>query len=219
MDFPRFSQQQIRSIQFGALGFGLGLSLAVAAPIAFRHQITSFSTSLAVGTALYALAGAIGGAMLGLAGGSRQPVWVLALAGGLGCGLGFLLTTYAITYFVYDRFSGGLVSTLAMTIQFGLVGASTGAWLGAAQRSWRPVAWLTVAGAVGFGLYYSTLEGLDRLRLSIDAVVPRVMGEPTHDLITLTLAFAFWGALGGIVVGACLGLAHALLYPGQSRQA
>jgi MFS family permease len=211
---PEFARRRVvRSIVWGALGFGVGFALAGAVSGALSRQVHDFDTGRALGTVLYALAGAMGGATLGWANKSKGTVYPLMLAGALGCGLGTFITSTIVSVYVDEHISGYLAWDIADTIQFAAIGALTGALLGIVQGSWRQTFWLTVAGMLGFGLYY----WCNRLLFAtypFSRLIPGSMGEVWHDSIAAAITWSAWGATGGVISGACLGIANAMRGPG-----
>jgi hypothetical protein len=216
MTIPQFVNRQVwRSAEWGAIGFGVGLALAGLVSGALSRQIHDFDTGRMLGTLLYALAGALGGATLGLANKSKGHVYPLMLAGALGCGAGLFITTTIISIFVDEHISGYLAWEIALTIQFAAIGALTGASFGIVQREWKQTFWLTLAGALGFGLYYLA----SHLLFVIDPITRLIAGssgEVLHDSTVLAIVWFAWGAMGGVISGACLGIANAM--QGQSQR-
>lgn len=124
----------MRLMLLGAAGFGAGGVVLYAG-----FSIIGF---------LSPLAGAVGGAALGLAFRDRETLVTLALLGALGAAIGFLLAVGIKDLSLAMGFPiGNSQATMAA-----VTGATTGAALGVAFRDWKRVVVLGVAGAVGFGL-------------------------------------------------------------------
>ncbi|MCG8351398.1 MAG: hypothetical protein MI924_26820 [Chloroflexales bacterium] len=198
-----------RSVWRGALGFGLGLALAGLTLGALHRSIHDFDTGLMLGTLLYAFAGALGGAALGLAQQSEDQAHRCMLAGAIGCGLGMFIVSIIISAYVDYNILGEFAWAIVNTIRLSVIGALTGASLGIAQKRWKPALWLSSAGALGFGLSYWASHLLFVVAPIIQ-LIPGARGEVVHDSIERAIFWCAWGAVGGIISGACLGMAHAL---------
>ena len=159
----------------GALGFGLGWVV-----------VGSFALTAPMWP--YFLAGACGGAGLGLALGDRKRIAVLALAGSLGFGLGSLLEIVVAVY-TFGIVLGGVT---------GMVG---GAALGLVLGGWRRTVVLGLVGFVGFGLGETVVLYLQPLVL--DFSVDWARSPP--PLWRLASVEAIGGLIGGASLGAALG--------------
>lgn len=201
-----FNQRTIPSVQWGAIGFGVGFALFGVVMGAMSRSIFNFNTGLQLGTLLYALAGGFGGALLGAASKSQSAVWRFALAGLVGCGAGFFGTTLTLSYL--DLWISGYLNIIAQTTQYIVIGAGVGALLGGVQKNWKLAGRLTLTGAISFGFGFlvqgAVLIAMGRL---IDNLVPGASGELTHDRLTTAIMFGLSSAIIGICGGAALGLA------------
>ena len=157
----------------GAFGFGLGWAIG-GALLVLEEPYLGFPIS-----------GAIGGASLGLALRGWRKVGILALACAVGFGLG-LLAAFFIVLAVWEP--PGHVEGLFLGAVGGALG---GASLGLTFRSWRKAGFLTLAGALGFGI--AGQVSWDLFRGSDASVVGAVS------------KVAIWGLVGGAFLGAALG--------------
>jgi uncharacterized membrane protein len=94
------------------------------------------------------------------------------------------------------------------TLWWAAIGALTGAVLGLVQRDRRRVAWLALAGLLGFGLLW-LVQYLLVFIPQIDGLVPGASSQIEHDSVVRAICGLVWGAIGGSLAGACLGLAQA----------
>ena len=188
-----FKQAPYRSILLGVMGFGLGNFLAAAMIEILSRVPNDFNPVLWPGTVLATLAGAIGGAMLGLANASQSKIYFTALAGATGLGVGTYLTTLFLS-----RISGSALDVMIVVL-YALIGALTGILLGCVQKNWKQMWRLALAGSIGFTLGYFAFilvtSGIDRL----------IGGTPSRLLMVLTVSVG--GAALGSVGGAFLGWA------------
>ena len=206
------SRQQIHSARFGAIGFGIGFAVVGIGIGALGRQIRDFDTGLYFATLLFALAGGFGGAMLGFACKSPSKTQgnlpILVLAGALGCGLGYFVTATFFSAYVEERIRGSFALAIAHALQLAAMGAFIGASLGGVQRNGKQVGKSALAGAIGFALYSLVLEILFALNLTSELVSGPV-GALTHERIASAITLGTWGGIGGVIVGACLGIAYA----------
>ncbi len=136
----------------------------------------------------YFLAGAGGGAGLGLAIGGWKRVVALAVAGGVGFGVSFFL------FFVVAFLFGLREVGVAMGI--GLFG---GVVLGLTFGDWKRVVLLGLAGMVGFGVGGAIAAALGMPVLGIDWEQPPLL------LVLFVLVQAMVGLIGGASLGTALG--------------
>jgi hypothetical protein len=196
---PRFFKQApYRSILLGAIGFGLGNFLAAAITEILSRVPNDFNPVLWPGTVLATLAGAIGGAMLGFADSTQNKIGLFALAGAIGFGAGTYLTIFAFLSVSESRVSN-LVFDIIGVAHYPLMGALTGILLGCAQKNWKQMWRLALAGSVGFTL------GFFAFILVTDVMGRIIGGTPSSFLMVLTVSGG-GAALGG-VGGAFLGWA------------
>lgn len=152
----------------GGAGFGIGGAIAALSMVGAIHLLISVL-----------VAGAAGGASLGLALGGLRRAIVMAALGALGLVVGILFTLSVASSVGYSPVALGA-----------LVGVVVGASLGAALLDGRFMLALGLAGAVGFGIGNSAG---DLLRASFP-----MFGE----LLSLTVA----GIIGGACLGGALGI-------------
>lgn len=158
---------------FGAVGFGIGGALT--------RPISMVLPGMVALPLMILIAGAVGGASLGLATKGRRRILILALLGALGLTVG-IMTSLTL---------GSLINYSEVAIA-AFVGAMVGAFLGAASLDWRTILVLAVAGALGFSI--GPLAG-DFLKSSIPIL--RQVGV----VGSITVA----GVVGGASLGAALG--------------
>lgn len=193
-----------RFVIFGAVGFALGWIIAGLFNVVFE-AITS--PMYGPGTELppewviwlpdvaYFIAGALGGAALGLAIGGWKRLVALTLAGSVGVGLSSFFFFIMAMLFVLNQVG------MAMG-----VGLSGGVALGLASGDWKRVVALGLAGMLGFGIGGAVAAALR---------VPFVLSPYTVDLIELwqtpwmllrhSLVQVMVGIFGGAALGVALG--------------
>ena len=141
----------------------------------------------------------------------RKHRGLVPLAGAMGCGLGFYITTTIVSVWIDAPASpvqGFLAWQVVHTIKYAAIGAFTGALLGLAQRDWRRTVGLVLAGLLGFGLLYLS-SNLILVAGHWDTLVPGMSGEIWHDSIVMGIGDGLWFAVGGVIGGTCLGVANA----------
>jgi hypothetical protein len=185
----------MRFIILGGVGFGIGWAVAGFFNSGFIAITAPMFTSGAgpppwwVGSAPYLswfLAGACGGAGLGLATGSWKRVVALTAAGSLGFGLGSFL------FFVLAFLFGFPPVSVAM-------GAFGGLLLGLVLADWKRVVLLGLAGMVGFGVGGAIATALGMPPLAFD------WDRPPLLLVLYVLVQSMVGFIGGASFGAVLG--------------
>ena len=214
---PRKKRQRQRSpsaahfapfARWGALGFGIGFALvgslqSMLSRAALRHS--SLAPAL-IETVIYPLAGALSGALLGIAGGSRRRVLAFALAGSLAFGLGARVTNYAA---MLPAAAGSPLASMLSLVQLALIGAVLGMLIGADQRSWRQAARLGLKGALVFGLGRVVGLVLALVPWGIAQAVASYQVPPANAWLMAMpfLLMIFTGIVAGAIGGAYLGLA------------
>ena len=187
----------LRFVVFGAVGFGIGLAVA-----AFINTVLLAITApmfpVGRGAALpplwatwpphlsWFVAGACGGAALGLALRSRKRVVALAVAGAVGFGVAYFIFFVLAFLFGFSQVGVG-------------IGALGGLMLGLALADWRGVVLLGLAGMVGFGVSGALAEALGMSLLGID------WEQPLSILVLYVLVQGMVGVVGGATLGAALG--------------
>jgi hypothetical protein len=197
-----------RSARLGALGFGFGFALAWSVVAAAGRQSHDDFAFRLLGTVAFAGAGALGGVALAWGHESKHRAALLALAGALGCGLGWFVTATIVSAWIDEPGSpvnGFVAWEVVDTLQFAAIGALTGALLSLAPRDRRRTARLLLAGLLGFGLFFLSHNFVDRL----STLVPGTRGEIWRDGIVMALGPLLWGGVGGAIGGACLGIGDA----------
>lgn len=125
--------QVARFALFGALGFGVGTAIETFITLTL-YMLVPFPLPFLV-------AGAVGGASLGLAMKDGRKTLSLAILGALGLVVGLLAATTIGSFFSYASLLLGAIAGMVI-----------GAAMGLAFRSLRRIAVLAVAGGVGFGV-------------------------------------------------------------------
>lgn len=188
-----------RFVVFGAVGFGIGWAVAGFFTTGFIAIMASMSPGLSpppwVGQLSYLswfLAGACGGAALGLALGGRRNVVALSLAGFLGFGVGSFL------FFILAFLSG--LPSMGVAMGTGVVvGTALGFALDPDTPSLRKMAVMALAGLVGFGIGGAISAALRMPFLSFD------WEQPPLWLLQYVLVQGMVGIIGGASLGAALG--------------
>jgi hypothetical protein len=174
----------LRFVIFGAVGFGVCGAIALALSLLWAGKFPLFALAVLFVLAVL-IAGAVGGASLGLALNDSRLTALLALYGAGGILLGLPL-------------GGSLASSFNNSELYiaAIAGAMIGGLLGVALGDLRSILTLTFAGAVGFGVGY--FAG-DLLRASVPIL--REGGEIVGQLGSITTA----EVVGGASLGAALG--------------
>jgi hypothetical protein len=186
-----------RFVVYGAVGFGIGwviagffnsVFIAMTAPMfpPGRGAVPPPWWLTLPPELSWFVAGACGGAALGLALRSWKRVVALALAGALGFGVG-----YFVFFILAFLFGLPLVS-----VGMGAVG---GIILGLALADWRVVVLLGLAGMIGFGMGGAIAAAFGMPVVGIDWEQPPLL------LLTYVLVQAIVGIIGGASLGAALG--------------
>jgi hypothetical protein len=161
----------LRFILFGAIGFGAGVFVGIEISV----------STLWIGMLLGPLvAGAVGGAALGLASQDRRRVVVLALLGAVGLTVGIIAGLVVGSFFNYGWPTGAVV------------GAIVGGSLGVAFRDWRTIVALVIVGAVGCSVGHW-------LGHFVRATIPIL--SQIREVGSITITGAFFGALLGAALG------------------
>lgn len=156
----------VRFVIYGAVGFGIGATLAGAL----------------LGVVGLPLTGAVGGAVLGLALKDWRRTVILALLGAIGLTVGVIAGLIVGSFLSFSS-QGPIAAT---------VGAVVGASLGAAFSDWRMILALAFAGAVGF--FVGNLPA-DFIRFSIP-VLRQLGESGSYVVVGLVGGASLGGALG-----------------------
>jgi hypothetical protein len=181
----------MRFVILGAVGFGMGWAIA-----GFFATITAVQSPSMLPYFSYLLAGACGGAGLGLGLRNWKRVATLALMGALGFGLGLF------PLFILG-FIGLLSGWTSIAMGIGVVG---GAALGLVFGDLKRVAILALAGVVGFGIGAVITEAL-RMPFALypfEADFAELWQAPVL-LLQHLLVQIMVGLIGGASLGAALG--------------
>ncbi len=190
----------MRFILFGAVGFGIGLAIAgffnsafiaITAPMfppGRGAEPPPWWISLMPYLSWF-IAGACGGAGLGLALRSWKRVVALAVAGGVGFGVSFFL--FFIVAFLFG------LREVGVAMGIGLFG---GVMLGLTFGDWKRVVLLGLASMVGFGI-----GGAIATALRMPTGLPFDWNQPPLLLLLYVQVQALVGIIGGASLGAALG--------------
>jgi hypothetical protein len=121
----------IRFAVLGAVGFGIGGAIT--------RPLSLLLPGIVALPLTFLIAGAVGGASLGLALKDWRRVVILAVLGALGLTVGVMVGLMLGSFFSY--------SEVPITV---IVGVVVGASLGVAFLDWKTILALAIAGAVGF---------------------------------------------------------------------
>jgi hypothetical protein len=208
----------MRFVVLGAVGFGIGWALAGLLNSGFTAIYDPSLDTLEPGRGVdlppwwvrglsrfswlsWFIAGACGGAGLGLALGSWKRVGALAGAGALGFGLGnALLFAFSLLFFF----------PLLVPVSLWM-GALGGLMLGVALADWRRAVLLGLAGMVGFGVGGAFAAELGMYVRGID------VGPPPYRPVPYVLGLGMVGLIGGASLGAALGYSEYRKLAAQRR--
>ena len=161
---------------WGALGFSIGGAIG-GILVSLEQPIIGFP-----------IFGAISGVSLGFTLGGWRKAGILALACGIGLGIGFM-----IAFFIVLAVWGPPVRVEGL-FRGAVGGAFCGVSLGLALRSWGKVGLLALAGAVGFGI-----------AAQFDWNLLQVLHVSDATVLGFAIKLAIWGIGGGAFLGAVLG--------------
>lgn len=192
-----------------AIGFGIGFALqgtilgAIPPP-----AIPSSYVHLTVTAILFALTGAVGGAVIGLTLNGWRNAGSLALAGAFGFALGYIVVADPFYTIVEEAISGYLVFLITRVVMFAVIGAIGSGLIGWVWRGWRAGGALSLAGAFGLGMGAIALEVVSNaVVIPIGAAVGGATGQMVHDSITSAISWAIAYSATGTIFGASLGVA------------
>jgi len=192
----------------GAQGFAVAFAAMGMLMRALSIHLTDPNLMLAVGIFLYGAAGALGAAWLAATTRWRAYTLLFALSGILGCGGGYLLTSIFLTARVNPQTTIRAALEGVTIIQYAILGALLGFFLGVAIWKPRTMLVLIFAGAVGFGLGFLMQTSLnDLLAMPLSEVVGRLTPSPTADIIAASLLWGAASALCGLMGGGIIGYA------------
>jgi hypothetical protein len=200
---PKSAMSVMRFVVLGAVGFGIGWAVAGLFNSGF---VALYDPALELGRGVdlppwwvrglsrfswfsWFIAGACGGAGLGLALKSWKRVFALAGAGALGFGVGNALFFALPLLFFFPLF---IPASLGM-------GTLGGLMLGVALADWRRAVLLGLAGMVGFGVGGAIAADLGIYVEGMD------IGPPPYRPVLYVLGLGMVGLIGGASLGAALG--------------
>ena len=198
----RATQQFVHSAQWGAAGFGIGFATVGIITGLLGYYMKDI-TRLCLLLVLSVFASSLGSAMLGFAGKPKAAARQCALAGAAGCGCGYLVSAMVSLILMMAGCDPFVIAPLACIV----IGGSTGMFLGATEKSRKYVVMSTLAGAIGGAFFNLAGLGLGCFFLVFEGSIPLCC--EVRD----SIAYGLWGAIGGVIIGACLGVAHAMVHP------
>jgi hypothetical protein len=192
----------------GAQGFAIAFAAMGLLTRVLTLNVTDSNLILALGTLLYATAGALGAAYLASTMQWRGLTLLFALSGILGCGGGYLLTSLLFTSHLQPEISFRTAIEAAYIVQHMIIGALLGLFLGIAMWNPRRLVLLVLLGALGFGLGYLMQTSLnDLLAEALSDFVARFTDSQAINLIAASLLWGAGSALCGLLGGAAIGYA------------
>ena len=192
----------------GAQGFAIAFAAMGMLLRVLTINITEPDLNLAIATFLYGAAGALGAAYLASASRWRAYTLLFGLAGIIGCGGGYLLTSLFLTSRINPETTIRITVEAAAIIQHAIIGALLGLFLGIAIWKPRMMLWLIPAGAIGFGLGFLLQTSLnDLLAAPLGDFVLRFTASEAVNLIAASLLWGVCSALCGFLGGGAIGYA------------
>jgi len=198
----QFSNNPVRSAWWGAVGFGAAFAVA---------KMVSF-TWHSGGIIVYALAGALGGALFGLASESRKQVGLFSLIGALAFGVGYPVVALSEYNFAGSVSPKNPAIVLIVIMEPIIIGALVGILIGAVQKDWKQSARLALASAAGFGLGRVAGFALSvivwGIVQAIDSYRPGFNGQLSSWVVSVgsVMLWVVASIVSGIVGGATLGM-------------
>ncbi len=224
----QFNDQAIRTARWGAIGFGVGFALINLSRYLLQalglNRIGDFFTVwiLGFGIILYGIAGAFGGAVLGLASENAEDLrartawkraWRCAVAGFFALAFAWFITTIHIPFLLSSSASfsvrasvEGIFTNLLKPLT---MGALTTAFISIAQNGRAfPIGWI-LAGAVAFEIgdiasYYIAQPFLLAIEPFVESLL-RLPPYPQNDGLIRSIGFLLV-VIQGTVSGSLLGL-------------
>src|SRR5258708_1904403 len=182
----------------GAQGFAIAFAAMGLLTRIVTINITDPNLTLALGTILYGAAGALGAAYLASHMHWRHLTLLFTLGGILGCGGGYLLTSILLTSHAQPQISNRTVVEAFYIAQHAIIGGILGLVLGVAFWNPKKIAFLIIAGAIGFGIGYLMQASLNDL---LSGPLSELVGKFTQSAsINLIAASLLWG-LGSLLCG------------------
>lgn len=192
----------------GAQGFAVAFAAMGLLTRVLTINVVDPNMNIALGTILYGAAGALGAAYLASAMQWKNYIVLFALAGILGCGGGFLVTTLLLVSRVQPEISNRTMVEAVYIAQHAIIGAIFGLFLGIALWSPRRLLFLVLAGALGFGIGYLMQASLnDLLAEPLSDLVARFTDSDAVNLIIASLLWGLGSGLCGLLGGGGIGYA------------
>lgn len=192
----------------GAQGFAIALAAMGMLSRVLTINVGDPNLNLALGTMLYGAAGALGAAFLASTTQWRAFTVLFALAGILGCGGGYLISSLLLTSRIQPEISNRTMVEAVYIFQHAIIGALLGLFLGIALWDFKKILLLALAGAIGFGIGYLMQASLnDLLAEPLSDFISRFTENDTLHLIIASLLWGVGSGLCGLLGGGVLGYA------------
>lgn len=192
----------------GAQGFAIAFAAMGLLSRVLTLNVADANLNLAMGTILYGAAGALGAAYLASTMQWKAYTVLFALAGILGCGGGYLVTTLLLTSRVEPEISNRTMVEATYIFQHAIIGALLGLFLGVAVWNPKKLLLLVVAGALGFGIGYLMQASLnDLLAEPLSDLVARFTESEAVNIIAASLLWGIGSGLCGLLGGGAIGYA------------
>jgi hypothetical protein len=190
----------------GAQGFAIAFAAMGLLMRILTLNVTDQNMVVAIGTILYGAAGALGAAYLASAMQWKAFVLLFALAGILGCGGGFLISTLLLNSRVEPESSSRTMMEAVFIAQHAVIGALLGLFLGIALWDTKKLLLLVAAGALGFGIGYLMQASInDLLAEPLADFVARFTQSDALNLIIASLLWGLGSAICGLLGGGAIG--------------
>jgi hypothetical protein len=192
----------------GAQGFAIAFAAMGLMMRLLTLNVTDINMIVAIGTILYGAAGALGAAYLASAMQWKSLTLLFTLAGILGCGGGFLVSTLLVTSRVEPEVSNRTMVEAVYILQHAIIGALLGLFLGIAIWDTKKMLFLIGAGALGFGIGYLMQASInDLLAEPLANLVGRFTQSEALNLIIAGLLWGLGSAICGLIGGGTIGYA------------
>lgn len=192
----------------GAQGFAIAFAAMGLLARILTINVTDANLVMALQTILYGAAGALGAAYLASTMQWKSLTLLFALAGILGCGGGYLITSLFLTPRVHPEISNRTTVEAVYIVQHAIIGALLGLFLGIAIWDPKKLALLIVAGALGFGIGFLMQMSLnDLLAEPLSDFVARFTDSNALNLIAASLLWGLGSGVCGLLGGGAIGYA------------
>lgn len=190
----------------GAQGFAVGFAVVGMLTRVLTLNVSEFNVGLALMTLMYAGAGALGGWYLASESRWKGHELLFALAGVLGCGGGYLVTTMFVAPLFPTANANETMLAAVAILQFAIIGGLTGLFVGLASGSWFKVVLLIVVGALALGIGFLVQSSLTELLAEpLSDLVSRFNDADSVHMIAASLLWGISSAVGGFIGGVGLG--------------